>query len=106
MRKCKICEELLPEDQFHRDRTKPDGMVKKCKTCVKIYTDELRMGIKLNYEERYARIKEAKQIGLSVERQITNDLLKSLGYDIDSELSIHEQFMIKHGLVKNEHQVN
>lgn len=32
-KRCSMCREWLPIDQFHRDRSKPDGLQNRCKPC-------------------------------------------------------------------------
>jgi hypothetical protein len=106
MKTCKICQETLPEDQFHKDRTKPDGYLNRCKPCTRVYMADLKSGIKLTKEERIQRVIDAKSRDMVGETQMTKYILKEIGYDTESELSVHEQFLIKHGLLKSEHQVS
>lgn len=102
MKKCKICEEELPYTEFHKDRARKDGHLDRCKRCTKVYMNDLRNGIKLTPEERRRIMQQSKSNIKDMERETTMDMLKVMGYEPESSISIHEQFMTKHKLtIKN-----
>ncbi len=99
MKKCIICNEIKPYEDFHNNSSSLDGKLNKCKPCLKTYTDNLRLGDRMSQEDLKQMRKSLKIKAMEHEREITNDLLKGLGYKIEGELSIHEQFLIRHNLV-------
>lgn len=106
MKTCKICQETLPYTEFNKNHRTSDGHLAKCKKCLKIYVEELKTRPKLTREERNELVRQSKEKAVQTERRICNNVLEGLGYDIEGELSIHQQFLIKHGLLKSEHQVS
>jgi hypothetical protein len=96
MKKCCICNEIKDESCFSKNNHSPDGLLKKCKPCLRIYLKDLKDGIKLSDEEKTNILKTARLTGLINIKENTNKMLKVIGYEPDSLLSIHEQFLIKH----------
>jgi hypothetical protein len=96
MKQCCICNEFKDESCFIKNKHSPDGLLKKCKPCLRIYVKALKDGIKLSDEEKTNILKTARLTGLINIKENTNKMLKVIGYEPDSLLSIHEQFLIKH----------
>jgi hypothetical protein len=96
MKECCICNELKDESCFSKNKHSPDGLLKKCKPCLRIYVKALKDGIKLSDEEKTNILKTARLTGLINTKETTNKMLKVMGYEPDSLLSIHQQFLIKH----------
>jgi hypothetical protein len=55
-------------------------------------------------DDRLTQYQEARRKGVETEKRYAYQILTDIGYDVKSELSIHEQFLKKYNL--NEHQVN
>ena len=101
MKKCIACQIVKPYDDFNKQRKSFDKYSSKCRDCVKQYYKEIQKnGIKLSKEERVNIMRSVRVKIFDEERNHTNELLKGIGYDIDSEVSIHQQFMLKHNLVQ------
>ena len=98
MKKCIICKIEKPYTEFNKNKHSPDLHLSKCRLCVKQYYKDLQSGIRMNPEERLEMTRQAKIKGMDNERRSTEELLKGIGYDVESELSIHQQFMLKHNL--------
>jgi hypothetical protein len=99
MKKCIICKIEKPYTEFNKNKYSPDAHLNKCRVCVKQYYKDLQNGIRMSDEDRLNQIKLSKRKGMDNERRNTEELLKGIGYEIDGELSVHEQFMLKHNLV-------
>jgi hypothetical protein len=99
MKKCKICQETKPYDDFNKNSKTYDGYFNKCRICTKQYYANLSNGIRLTKEEKHEAVRESKVKGMENERRFSKELLKDIGYDVESELSIHQQFMLRHNLV-------
>jgi hypothetical protein len=85
---CRACGKHRPENEFYNKKNSPFGKDSRCKLHFnkKEKDDDTSTNyLKLNplTENDF---KEAKQ------------LLIRLGYDFDSDVSIHQQFMLKHNL--------
>ncbi len=96
MKQCCICNEFKDESCFSKNNHSSDGLLKKCKPCLRIYLKDLKDGIKLSDEEKTNILKTARLTGLINIKENTNKMLKVIGYEPDSLLSIHQQFLIKH----------
>lgn len=96
MKQCCICNEIKDESSFSKNNHSPDGLLKKCKPCLRLYLKDLKDGIKLSEEEKTNILKTARLTGLINIKENTNKLLGVMGYEPDSHISIHEQFLIKH----------
>jgi two-component SAPR family response regulator len=59
-----------------------------CNECGKLLYDERNINYTQGAQDRNQYVEEQSKI-----------LLKNIGYDFNSELSIHEQFLIRHRLV-------
>ena len=99
MKKCKICKIEKPYTDFNKNKCSPDGLMSKCRVCVKQYYKDLQSGIRMTDDDRLNQIRLSKRKGMDNERKYTEELLKGIGYDLDSELSIHQQFLMKHNLL-------
>lgn len=60
--------------------------------------NDLKNGVKLTPEERRQIMQQSKQDWKQSEHQTTMDMLRVMGYDPDSTISVHQQFLIKHEL--------
>jgi hypothetical protein len=102
MKKCIICNEIKPYDDFNKNTNSLDGKLNKCKPCLKTYLDNLKSGVRMSEEDRKEILQQTKLKAMSHEKEISDSLLKMMGYEVESELSIHEQFLIRHNLITNE----
>ena len=96
MKQCKICQLEKPYEDFNVSKTSLDGRINKCKPCLKQYTTDLRNGKRMTQEEKNDLLRLSKEKAMDHERQITNDLLRTMGYEPDSLISVHEQFIVRH----------
>ena len=96
MKKCKICQLEKPYDDFNKSKYSLDGRINKCKPCLKQYNVDLRNGKRMSKEEKQALIKLSTQKAMEHEREISNNLLRAMGYEPDSLISVHEQFIVRH----------
>jgi hypothetical protein len=79
---CVSHKEYLPCDQFYiRDRTST-GYDYNCSTCIKEQSKKNRA--------------KKNTIPKVSERELSNNLLTRLGYDLESDLTVHEQFIQKY----------
>jgi hypothetical protein len=99
VKKCKICKIEKPYTDFNKNKSSADGLMSKCRVCGKQYYKNLQSGIRMTDDDRLNQIRLSKKKGMDNERKYTEELLKEIGYDLDSELSIHQQFLMKHNLV-------
>ena len=99
MKQCIACNEFKPESSFSKNKHTRDGLLKKCKDCSKQYVKDLANGIRMSPEERLNQIRLSKSKGMETEKEYAYEILAEIGYDIDGELSIHEQFLMKHNLI-------
>jgi hypothetical protein len=78
---CPQCEEYLPEDYFYHNASTKYGRSSHCKQCC----------IRRQKERR------AEDVGPQMsDREIVNIWLTKMGYDVNGEKSIHQQFLEKH----------
>ena len=96
MKQCIICNEIKPYSEFNKNKNSLDGKLNKCKPCVKQYTLDLKNGNRLSVEEKREIRKHTKEKAMNHEREITNYMLRVMGYEPDSLISVHEQFLIRH----------
>jgi hypothetical protein len=96
MKKCKICQIEKPYEDFNVSKNSLDGRINKCKPCLKQYTTDLRNGKRMTKEEKNHLLSISKVKAMEHEREITNNLLRVMGYQPDSLISIHEQFIVRH----------
>lgn len=94
-----ICRKCLIEKtaSFFVKRDNKKGFSRLCKECYnntynrKIIIDDPNM-------DRKDKMKLV-QLQIRVEEEVFKDiLLEKMGYELNSELSVHQQFMIRHGL--------
>lgn len=92
--KCKIVKEF---DEFNVRNERSDGRHYACRVCeAKTVAERKLRGEPRN---KFEIARDAKANREEFEQIVARDLLKDLGYDSESELSIHEQFMIRHNLI-------
>jgi hypothetical protein len=100
MKQCNVCNEFKPESSFTKNKHTSDGLLKKCRECVNLYIRDLNNGIRMSPEERLNQIRLSKRKGMETEKEYAFELLSEIGYDIKGELSVHQQFMLKHNLAQ------
>jgi hypothetical protein len=96
MKQCNICNEFKPESSFSKNKHTSDGLLKKCKDCTKQYTKDLQNGIRMSDEDRLNQMRLSKRKGMETERELTKYMLRVMGYEPDSLISVHEQFLVRH----------
>jgi len=96
MKKCKICQIEKPYEDFNVSKNSLDGRINKCKPCLKQYTADLKNGKRMTKEEKNDLLRLSKEKAMDNEREITNNLLRAMGYQPESLISIHEQFIVRH----------
>jgi hypothetical protein len=84
-RECKIEKELT---EFYKQSRNYDGYNHKCIKCCKLYFKNLCVKQSTDNDSE-TNILEDEDVCL---------LLKKIGYDLQSELSVHQQFIIRHNL--------
>lgn len=80
---CSRCAQYHECSEFHRDRRTPNGYAYNCRATCK------------EYSKNFSNHNETKHEN-TIEGN--NLILKALGYDPNSSIPIHEQFLIKHDL--------
>lgn len=98
MKKCLQCFEIKPLTCYYKNKLGRDGYVIRCKECTLINRVNRLNGMYMDKEEKLVIIRQARHKGLETDRQRSNELLTDIGYDIQSELSIHQQFLYKYNL--------
>ena len=96
MRICRVCKIEKDLEDFTTRLTRPDGKDTICKRCS---ADQ-------NYFSKYGTLERktrdnynpSKQKQLN-EEEAKNEILTILGYDLAGELSVHQQFLLRHNLV-------
>jgi|LakMenE01Jun11ns_1017448.scaffolds.fasta_scaffold9455232_2 hypothetical protein len=96
MKKCRGCQLEKEVTEFNKRTSNYDGYDHRCRECLKIYIKNLNSRNSTDNVIDYKLIKE----NTILEEKVSADcLLKNIGYKLDSEFTIHEQFMMKHNLV-------
>ena len=90
MKTCIKCEIEKDLSEFTKNKQSKDGLNVYCKECVKKTTLEKRLKLNPNW-------KPTKRVDTDAE--FSKKVLIRLGYDLNSELSVHTQFLIRHNLV-------
>jgi len=98
MKQCIQCLETKPLTSFHKNKLGRDGYVIRCNTCTAFNRVNRLNGIYMDKEERLVIIRQARSKGLETDRKRSNELLTDIGYDVEGELSIHQQFLQKYNL--------
>lgn len=80
---CSGHNDYLPCTEHTRANHNPHGYDYKCRKCIR---ERRTSKLYPNDEQRES------------ERILTNQILKSIGYDPESHLSVHKQFLMKHHL--------
>ena len=101
MKRCNKCMKLKELDNFSLRQDKADSRAQTCKDCVflAVQARKKRTELGLPPKDRFEIAKEVKETQSSFEEFLSNELLTELGYDLNSELTVHEQFMIKFNLI-------
>ena len=98
MKQCIQCLETKPLTSFHKNKLALGGHIIRCNTCTAFNRIQRLNGIYMSEEVRLELIKQARSKGLETDRQRSNELLADIGYDVEGELSIHQQFLQKYNL--------
>ena len=61
LKTCSNCKIEKPFEQFGKDKYKKDGLLSRCKECVKIYREENKEAIKKYREENKEAIKKYRE---------------------------------------------
>lgn len=100
----KICIACLNEksiESFGKNKNKPGGRNPRCKVCMLNGVKKYREPVLYNPTNHFFRLGNLKK-----EDYIdTYKFLESMGYDLKSPLSIHEQFCLKYGFEPTKKQV-
>jgi hypothetical protein len=96
MKKCRQCQLEKELDQFNKRTSNRDGYDNKCRECVNIYMRNLYLR---NSTDNIVDYKVVRQNTILSEKVSADCLLKNIGYKLDSEFTIHEQFLIRHNLI-------
>lgn len=78
---CSRCDEYHDCIEFHRDRRTPTGYAYNCIATAKKYG-----------------VTQSQQTFLRETKEGSDVVLKALGFDPNSTIPVHEQFLIKHDL--------
>ena len=85
---CRICGDYQPESQFYKKKDSKWGLAHSCKIHSTRKGDEDKDMEHIKFDP----LKESDFVG-------AKKLLEALGYDTNSEKSVHQQFMERRGLV-------
>jgi hypothetical protein len=97
MKVCKQCQIEKSLDDFSPKKASKDGRTYLCKVCCNQNQYLRKHNLKAPLTGRdYQSIIDAR---IDNEEDMKNDILRKLGYDLNSEISVHEQFMRRHYLV-------
>jgi len=95
MKKCLGCQIEKQITEFNKRTSNYDGYDHRCRECIKIYIRNLNSRNSTDNVVDYKLIKE----NILLQEKVSADcLLKNIGYQLNSEFTIHEQFMLKHNL--------
>ena len=103
IKQCRVCLIEKSIELFGKRKRSRDGRNHICKECFNLrYNIQNRAkGLLGDYNEMFRKdnIMKINQEDIrNAEIFQMKNLLSSIGYDFDSELSIHEQFMLRHNL--------
>jgi hypothetical protein len=82
---CLVCRTTKPLDKFVKHKICIDGRGNMCKDC---YNQKKR-------DQRFDNRAVSKE-----DKQTVHDILTRLGYNLNSDIPVYQQFLIKHNLVK------
>jgi len=97
MRETKLCSRcgiVKPLNEFGVDRKKSLGVSTYCRICNRDKQRERRLLENPDWVLR--TYKEIKKEVIEEHVQLSKELLKILGYDVNGEKSVHQQFMERH----------
>lgn len=94
MKTCSRCKIEKPFDEFYYRFDSKDKRTPRCKVCEMENQRELKL--KKNPDYKPKTQKEKIETRFQNEIELKNELLTILGYDLNSELSIHQQFLLRH----------
>lgn len=96
MKKCLGCQIEKQITEFNKRTSNYDGYDHRCRECIKIYIRNLNSRNSTDNVVDYKLIRE----NVILQEKLSADcLLKNIGYELESELSVHEQFLIRHNLI-------
>lgn len=87
---CSQHQDYLIHTEFDLSEKTDTGYMTICKGC------------RILHQEKY---KDSGKVRKDIEMELSNLLLKNIGYEINGEFTIHEQFLIKHQEKINEKKV-
>ena len=90
-KKCTNCGKVKPLDDFHKQVNGVKGKASRCKVCMNEYYKQKDTPKLLKHYD-YDNISAVQQY--EVDGAI--NVLRACGYDLDSPLSVHEQFLLRH----------
>ena len=101
MKRCIKCLEVKEIEDFSIRRDNIDNRHTVCRVCVNESTliREQNKQLGIPPRTRFEISKIAKETRNNFEELVSKELLEQMGYDLNSELSVHEQFLIKHNLI-------
>jgi hypothetical protein len=97
MKTCSACNIEKPLDEFYYRKDSKDKRTARCKVCEVKKQREYKLKKNPDYKPKSAQ--EKIDTKFQNEEELKNELLTILGYDLAGELSVYEQFLIKHNLV-------
>jgi hypothetical protein len=101
MKRCIKCKLLRELDEFHYKNGHGSERSKTCKECTQLYVAERAYRNKLGipHKDKFQIAREAKQTREEFEVLVAKEILTDLGYEVDSDISVYEQFLIRHNLI-------
>jgi hypothetical protein len=100
MKKCRVCNIEKHIDEFHRKQGHRDGYSTQCKQCVSIYMKNFKNGIKVGKPDRFKIARDVRDRRCIDEAEFSLHILKTLGYELEGEISVHQQFLLRHNLAQ------
>jgi hypothetical protein len=94
MKICSRCKIEKPLDEFYFRFDSKDKRTPRCKKCEMEKQKELKLKKNPDYVPKTN--KEKSEQRFKNEEELKNELLTILGYDLNGELSVHQQFLRKH----------
>ena len=94
MKICNTCNIEKPLEDFYIKKDGKDGRTPRCKQCGQQKQREAKLKKDPNYKPK--NFQEKIDQRFKNEEELKNELLTILGYDLNSELSVHQQFLLRH----------
>lgn len=90
---CYVCQQELPDCDFWKIPKASDGLDSKCKDCRNMLVEKRRKEKDL-FDLSYIKLSQVT----NSDHYQSYKLLERMGYELESDKSIHEQFCDKYGL--------